>query len=55
MTEPQPTEQEISLRDIYLIIRRNIVVVLAVPVILQYWQRCTPILSLTQCINPKPI
>jgi uncharacterized protein involved in exopolysaccharide biosynthesis len=33
MIEPQQTESEISLREIYLIIRRNIVVVLAIPVI----------------------
>jgi uncharacterized protein involved in exopolysaccharide biosynthesis len=33
MNEPQQTEQEISLRDIYLIVRRNIVVVLAIPAI----------------------
>jgi uncharacterized protein involved in exopolysaccharide biosynthesis len=33
MNEPQQTEQEISLRDIYLIVRRNIVVVLATPAI----------------------
>jgi uncharacterized protein involved in exopolysaccharide biosynthesis len=33
MTEPQQTESEISLRDIYLIIRRNVLLVLAVPVV----------------------